>query len=118
MAFSPDRHIPAARDVRAANDTAAEIYVAGFVARCRFMRRAGQRELDDPGLHGLLGASNDPRIRLLVTDDRAYDELAALLPDTHAGMISVFAGAERCAGLIARAPARVDAGRGECDDLP
>jgi GNAT superfamily N-acetyltransferase len=36
----------------------------------------------------------------LVTDDRAYDVLAELLPDARAGMITVFAGAARCAELV------------------
>lgn len=50
----------------------------------------------------MLSSSEDPRIRLLVTDDRAYDLLAALLPDARAGMVGVFEGASRCAELVGR----------------
>lgn len=35
-----------------------------------------------------------------MTDDRAYDELAALLPGAQAGLINVFAGAARCTELL------------------
>ena len=44
-------------------------------------------------------------MRLLVTDDRAYDILAAALPDARAGVINVFAAAERCAALVDNHPA-------------
>jgi len=49
---------------------------------------------------GLLPSTEHPVARLLVMDDRAYDVLAVLLPNARAGMISVFAGAARCAGLV------------------
>ena len=58
-----------------------DVYVAAFLARCGAMRRPGQTKIDEPGLHGLLSISDDPRIRLLVTDDRAHDVLSALLTD-------------------------------------
>jgi ribosomal protein S18 acetylase RimI-like enzyme len=64
------------------------------------MRRPGQRAVDEPGVRGLLSCAEDPLTRLLVTDDRGYDLLAALLPDTRAGMITVFEAAGRCAGLF------------------
>ena len=78
------------------------MYLAGFLARCDHLRRAGQTKVEEPGIHGLLGTPDDPHIRLLVTDDRAHDTLAAILPNTTAGMISVFAEAERCSGLVGR----------------
>jgi ribosomal protein S18 acetylase RimI-like enzyme len=80
--------------------TSVDVYVAAFRARCDAARRPGQATVDTPGLHGLLPSSDAPRIRLLVTDDRACDVLSAQLADARAGMIDVFAAAERCAGLL------------------
>ncbi len=85
--------------------SAIDFYFAAFVAQCAVMRRPGQRELDEPGVHGLLASSDDPLTRLLVSDDRACDVLAALLPDTSSGMINVLAPAARCAELIDGHPA-------------
>ncbi len=81
-----------------------DVYVAAFVARCNGMRPGGP-EVDEPGVNGLLSSTDDPRTRLLVTDDRAYDVLAALLPDARAGMINIFASAARCAELVDGHPA-------------
>src|ERR1039457_6249911 len=77
-----------------------DVYVGAVVARWDAIRRAGQREVDEPGVRGLLPCADDARIRLLVTDDRAYQVLARLLPDARAGMISVFEAATRCTGLL------------------
>ena len=77
-----------------------DVYVAVFRARCDVVRRSSQLRVDEPGVHGLLPSSEDPRARLLVTDDRAYEVLDALLPGLHAGMIRVFAAAARCAELV------------------
>ena len=52
-------------------------------------------------MQGLLPGTEDPLARLLVTDDRAYEVLEALLPRVEAGMITAFASAVRCANLIA-----------------
>jgi GNAT superfamily N-acetyltransferase len=82
--------------------TPIDVYVASFVARCELMRCPDRAELDVPGVRGLLASSEDPRIRLLVTDDRAYDALAALVPDARAGMVRVFGGAPRCAEVLRR----------------
>lgn len=82
-----------------------DVYVAAFVARCNVIRLPGQRELSVPGARGLLPIADDPRIRLLVTDDRAYEELARLLPDARAGSINVIAAAGRCTELVGRDPA-------------
>ncbi|MGI8711591.1 MAG: GNAT family N-acetyltransferase [Solirubrobacteraceae bacterium] len=82
-----------------------DVYVAAFVARCDVVRRPGQTELDEPGVRGLLAFADDPLTRLLVTDDRAYPMLAALLLDTRAGIINVSATATRCTKLIDGHPA-------------
>jgi ribosomal protein S18 acetylase RimI-like enzyme len=79
-------------------------YVAGFAARCTAMRRPGQDVLDGPGIRGLTSASEALSTSLVVTDDRAYDTLEALLPGARAGMISVFHAASRCAALMHRHP--------------
>lgn len=82
-----------------------DVYVAAFVARCDVMLRPGRAEVDEPGVRGLLSWTEDPRSRLLVTDDRAYDVLAGLLSDARAGMVSVFAAAVRCTELVEGHPA-------------
>jgi ribosomal protein S18 acetylase RimI-like enzyme len=61
----------------------------------------GQATVEEVGLRGVLPGAEDSRIRLLVTDDQAYDRVAALLPDARAGMIRVFGTAARCAQLVA-----------------
>jgi GNAT superfamily N-acetyltransferase len=82
-----------------------DVYVSGFVARCEVVRRPGQRVVHEPGVRGLLPLADDAFIRLLVTDDRSYDLVAALLLRVDAGMINVFAGADRCTALLAGHPA-------------
>ncbi len=54
-----------------------------------------------PGLQGVLGGNGERRTQLLVTDDRAHDALAAVLPDATAGSIRTFGAAGRCAQLVA-----------------
>jgi GNAT superfamily N-acetyltransferase len=83
---------------------ALDTYVAAFRARCDCLGRPGGPEIDEPGVHGLLSADGSPA-RLLVTDDRAHDLLAALLPEVRAGMIGVVAAATRCLGLVKSDPA-------------
>ena len=82
-----------------------DVYVAAFVARCGLDRNHGQVLVDEQSVHGLLPSSVDPRARLLVTDDCGYDVPSALLPDARSGMITVCAGATRCAGLLDGHPA-------------
>ena len=77
------------------------VYVAAFLARCDHLRGPGQARMRRPGVHGLLSVPDDPYIRLLVTDDRARDTLVEILPNTSAGVINVFAAAERCSELVA-----------------
>jgi len=73
-------------------ETAADdVYTAAFLARCDAMRSSGQPAVRGPGVHGLLGASADARVRLLVTDDRAHDVLMGVLPEARGGTINVLA---------------------------
>ena len=74
---------------------------AADVARCGVVRSL-ERAIDEPGVIGLLPSTEDPITRLLVTDDRAYDALASVLPDARAGAINVFAAAARCMELVER----------------
>jgi len=53
-----------------------------------------------PGLHGVRLSGDPSSVRLLVTDDRAVDELAALLPTVRTGRIAVLAHAVRCTELV------------------
>lgn len=87
--------------VAAVGDSSLDLYVAAFRSRCVAYRRPGSPEVDEPGVQGLLPAAEDPLARLLVTDDRAYQVLEALLPRVETGMITAFASAPRCANLIA-----------------
>jgi ribosomal protein S18 acetylase RimI-like enzyme len=66
------------------------------------MQHPGQAVVKEPGIHGLLPRHVDGHTRLLVTDDRAYDVLSALVPDARAGMITVCAAAARCTALLNR----------------
>ncbi len=84
---------------------AIDTYVAAFRARCDFRRRPGRPELEAPGVLGLLAGRDDPLARLLVTDDGAYELLAALLPEVRAGMIGVVHTATRCLRLLTSASA-------------
>ena len=87
--------------VAAVGDSSLDLYVAAFRSRCVTHRRPGSAEVDEPGVQGLLPGTGDPLARLLVTDDRAYEVLEALLPRVETGMITAFASAVRCANLIA-----------------
>ena len=78
---------------------ALDVYVAAFAARCDARRRAGQPTLDEPGIRGLLNPA-----RLQVTDDRAYDVLAGLLPGMGAAILNVLAAAARCTELLGGDP--------------
>jgi GNAT superfamily N-acetyltransferase len=84
---------------------ALDLYVAAFRARCDARRGAApQPLLDAPGVTGLLGSLGHPRTRLLVTDDRARDTLAALPPDMDEAVITVLAAAARCTELLLGRP--------------
>ena len=73
--------------LRRVGDAAVDAYVASFVARSA----------------GVQGLASGPPTRLLVLDDRAYDALAAALPDLGGGTITVAAAAVRCTELVAGA---------------
>lgn len=79
---------------------AIDLYVAAFLARCEAMRRLDRPTIDEPGVRGRLASSEDPRVRLLVTDDRAHDVLTEVAPRAGAGMISVLGRATRCHRLM------------------
>jgi ribosomal protein S18 acetylase RimI-like enzyme len=79
---------------------AIDVYVAAFSARCAATRRPGQRAIDEPGVVGLLPSPEHPVVRLVVTDDRAYDVLAGCVPDARTGMITVLAAAARSTKLV------------------
>jgi len=81
--------------------TGADVYRAAFVARCDAVRESDQSNVDEPGICGLLASPAHRQVRLLVTDDRAHDLLAAALPHAKAGMITIFAAAARCRDLVA-----------------
>ena len=87
--------------LRPLQTTSVDLYAAAFDARCESMRRRGRTTVDSIGLRGVLPATEDPRIQLLVVDDQAHDALADLLPDARGGMIRVFGTATRCAELVA-----------------
>ena len=84
-----------------AGGTGVDVYRAAFVARCEALRQPGQSAVDEPGICGLVASPSALHARLLITEDRARDLLADLLPDTRAGMITVFAAARRCRELVA-----------------
>jgi len=65
------------------------------------MRQPTCQVVNEPGVDGLLCFSDDSPTRLLVTDDRAADVLAAMMPGVRAGTISVFAAAPRCTEIVA-----------------
>lgn len=84
---------------------AVDLYVEAFLARAVAIRDPGQAIADEPGMHGLMPRRDDGHTRLLVTDDRAHEALAALVPDARAGMITVCADAAQCALLLNDHPA-------------
>jgi ribosomal protein S18 acetylase RimI-like enzyme len=79
-----------------------DAYVAAFVARSTVRRHPGRKEIGQPGVHGLLPSGEDPFLRLLVTDDRAYDAVAKILPEAAGGIVNVLDAAPRCAELFDR----------------
>jgi GNAT superfamily N-acetyltransferase len=83
-----------------ARGPAIDVYVDAFVARCAIEMGPGDAALEVPGARGVLSAGENARIRVLVTDDRAYDRLAALIPVAQAGMVNVFQVAARCDDLL------------------
>ncbi|WP_339573600.1 GNAT family N-acetyltransferase [Pseudokineococcus basanitobsidens] len=79
------------------SSSALTAYAEAFTAR--------HRTPDRPSLHGpaMYGAPPDEdgaAVRLLITDDRAHDQLTDLLPTVRAGRIDAFSEAPRCIDLI------------------
>lgn len=83
--------------------TAVDLYVRALIARWQLTTTAGEAPISGAGFSGLWVGADRPRARLVVTDDRAYDELARVSAEAH-GMIVVFATAPRCAALLSADP--------------
>jgi GNAT superfamily N-acetyltransferase len=79
--------------------SAAELYRDAFVARRARLRQPGEEVWAAPGACGVVGTA-DGSVRLLVTDDRALDDLAALLGRSRAGVVTTFDGAARATALL------------------
>lgn len=72
-----------------------------------FVERHGAPDgavLDRPGIYGSLPTDGVSPARLLITDDLAHDEFAALLPTIRSGIVDVFAEAPRSVDLIRADP--------------
>ena len=72
-------------------------FTEAFVAR---HATTDQPVLDRPGMCGASPVDEVSPVRLLITDDRAHDELADLLRTVRTGRIEVFAEATRCLDLV------------------
>ena len=83
-------------------DPAPDAYAAAFDARCTAAEGLGTRRVDGPGIRGLVPVDGESPTELLVLDDRALDELSAVLPLASAGTIRVHEAAPRCAEFIRR----------------
>ncbi|HET6909730.1 MAG TPA: GNAT family N-acetyltransferase [Mycobacteriales bacterium] len=79
-------------------------YVEAFVARCAVEMVPQDAALESAGVWGVTSGRDKARIRLLVTDDRAYDRLAALLPGAQSGSAQVVEKASRCVDLLRGSP--------------
>jgi ribosomal protein S18 acetylase RimI-like enzyme len=75
-----------------------DIYCDAFVARGRHELDAQPVELSAPGIRGVA------HIRLLVTDDSAYDRLVAEVDGPWRGVVMVFERAARCNELLRSRP--------------
>jgi len=76
---------------------AVELYEAAFVARSA--REPGVA-LDAPGLCGVVSSDGERAVRLLATDDRSYDRLAAEVATASSGTVQVLASAPSCDELL------------------
>lgn len=81
---------------------ATEAYAASFDARCAVTAGPGAEPVHAPGIRGLVSVDGESRTQLLVLDDRAFDELSAVLPRAAGGTIRVLDAARRCAALLRR----------------
>jgi ribosomal protein S18 acetylase RimI-like enzyme len=80
-------------------EAAVDLYAAAFIER--YERRPGRHAvLTVPGLRGVVPADEERTIQLLVTDDRAHDQLAEALASGRPAVATVFATARRCDRLL------------------
>jgi GNAT superfamily N-acetyltransferase len=77
-----------------------EVYRSSFVRRSAAMSMPDEVVISEPGICGMLGSSQRPSGRLLITDDRAVSQLETMLPTVPARIITVFAEAAQCRRLI------------------
>ena len=77
-----------------------ELYVRHFRERLLAMGGPAREVVEGPGLVALPGTAAEADGRILVTDDRAHDQLRALLPTVHALVVNVFSAAEACRRLV------------------
>jgi GNAT superfamily N-acetyltransferase len=82
---------------------AAEAYRASFLRRSAALATPDQVPLDEPGICGWVGSADEPRGRLLITDDRAVSTLERLRPELRVQIVNVFAAAPRSRELVAQA---------------
>ena len=78
------------------NGTAIDIYGAAFVARYGGDSDDGGAPVIEPGLYGVVPTQDDPAIRLLVTDDRAYGRLTTEVRGARRGIVNIVETASRC----------------------
>lgn len=86
--------------VAAGLSPAAQIYVAGFLARCDVLRQSGQELVDRDGLHGLLCKDATQPTRLVIDDDAAIDALPRIVAQISSGTLDVFHAAAGCRDLL------------------
>jgi GNAT superfamily N-acetyltransferase len=84
-------------DVTAAD---VELYRSSFARRSAAMSMPDEVLISQPGICGVLGSSERPGGRLLITDDRAVSQLGTVLAEAPARIITVFAEATRSRDLI------------------
>ena len=77
-----------------------DAYAASFDARCAVAGGPGTERVRAPGIRGLVSVDGESPTQLLVLDDRAFDELTAVLPRVGAGTIRILDAGRRCAALL------------------
>jgi GNAT superfamily N-acetyltransferase len=93
----------AVQDLATVTDVTAadvEVYRSSFARRSAAMSMPDEVVIREPGICGVLGSSQRPGGRLLITDDRAVSQLETMLPAVPARIITVFAEATRCRDVI------------------
>lgn len=81
-----------------------EDYVDAFRRRTDGIAGPGLTAVEGPGLTGLVGTAEKPG-RLLITDDRALDQLACRLPELFVDPLTVLAQATACEQLVRQSDA-------------